>query len=278
MSDAIAGGSDAWDEGAWRALAAELDAWRGAGRRASVWWRDDDAGGPHPALERLLALAAASGVPLGLAVVPAWLADDVADLVRRTAAPVTVLQHGFAHENHETETAPGRRKVLRAECGAARPAAPVLSEIAEGRARLTAAVGPRALPVFVPPWNRIAPAVLAGLPALGFRALSAFGPRPAVEPAPGLVQVNCHADPIVWREGKRFAGAGATLDRLRAHFAARRQGGADQAEPTGLLTHHRDMDPTFWTFLRELFQRLLEQPAVVFPSLASLARAEPRRG
>lgn len=268
--------SDAWDERAWRALAAELDAWREAGRRASFWWRDDDAGAPHPALERLLALAAETGVPLGLAVVPAWLAADVAGLILGTPAAVTVLQHGFAHENHETATAPGRRKVLRAECGAVRPAATVLGEIAEGRARLAALVGARLLPVFVPPWNRIAPAVVAGLPALGYGALSAFGPRPAAEPAPGLAQVNCHADPIVWREGKRFAGAGVTLDRLRAHLQARREGGAEPSEPTGLLSHHRDMDPAFWTFARELLPRLGEHRAVLFPPLASLARAASR--
>src|SRR3989304_5937775 len=44
----------------------------------------------------------------------------------------------------------------------------VLAEAAAGWEGLRAAVGARALPVFVPPWNRIAPAVLTGLPRLGY--------------------------------------------------------------------------------------------------------------
>jgi hypothetical protein len=85
--------------------------------------------------------------------------------------------------------------------------------------------------------------------------------------------VNCHADPIAWREGKRFAGASATLERLRAHLTARREGHADPSEPTGLLTHHRDMDPLCWAFIEELLGRLRAHPAVTFPPLPSLLAA-----
>ncbi|MCI0372506.1 MAG: polysaccharide deacetylase family protein [candidate division NC10 bacterium] len=264
-----------WDEPAWQAFAAELDAWVSQGRQASLWWRDDDAGQPGPAFDRLLSFAADVALPLGLAVVPAWLAPEVAERIRAAPGPLVVLQHGFAHANHETEIQPGAPKLRPAECGSARPPQAVLEELAEGGARLQAAFGSRFLPVFVPPWNRIARAVFAGLPRLGYRALSAFGPRAVAEPVPGLLQVNCHADPIVWREGKRFAGASATLERLRAHLAARREGQADPSEPTGLLTHHRDMDPMFWAFLEELLGRLRSHPAVAFPPLPSLLDAQP---
>ncbi len=263
--------SSAWDEPAWQAFTLELDAWLGEGRRATIWWRDDDAGRPHPALERLLSLATDLSLPLGLAVVPAWLTAEVADAVKASPASVTVLQHGFAHANHETEIQPGERKVRPAECGAARAVEVVLEELAEGEARLRTIFGGRFLPVLVPPWNRSAPAVVAHLPRLGYRGLSAFGPRPAPEPAPGLIQINCHADPIVWREGKRFAGASATIERLRAHLAARREGLVDGAEPTGLLTHHRDMEPPFWTFLEEFLRRLRAHRAAIFPPIQALA-------
>jgi len=265
--------STAWDEPAWQAFATELDAWVSQGRQASFWWRDDDAGRPGPAFDRLLSLAADLALPLGLAVVPAWLTPEVAEAIRAAPEPVVVLQHGFAHANHETESQPGERKVRPAECGTARPAQAVLEELAEGRTRLKAALGSRFLPVLVPPWNRVAPAVLAGLPRLGYRALSAFGPRAVAEPVPGLLQVNCHADPIVWREDKRFAGASATLERLWAHLAARREGQADASEPTGLLTHHRDMDALCWAFLEELLGRLRSHPAASFPPLPSLLAA-----
>jgi hypothetical protein len=265
----------AWDEPAWKAFAAELDAWESRGRQAAFWWRDDDAGPAAPALGRLLALAADLALPLGVAVVPAWLTPEVAAAVHAASGQVVVFQHGFAHLNHETANPSGERKVRPAECGPARPAPAVLEEVAKGRAALTAAFGSRFLPVLVPPWNRIGPAVLAGLPGAGYRAISAFGPRAGAEPVPGLLQVNCHADPIAWRGGKRFAGASATLERLRTHLSARRERQADPAEPTGLLTHHRDMDPLCWAFIEQLLGRLRAHPAVTFPPLPSLLAARP---
>ncbi|HEX2018023.1 MAG TPA: hypothetical protein VGO17_03705, partial [Aurantimonas sp.] len=51
-------------------LLAELDGWAGAGRRLDVWWRDDDAARPSPALDRLTAAAADRSLPLALAVIP----------------------------------------------------------------------------------------------------------------------------------------------------------------------------------------------------------------
>lgn len=262
--------TEAWDEAAWRALADELGRWPDTGRRAAFWWRDDDAGAPHPAFDRLLAVARTTGVPLGVAVVPAWLDPEVADQLRTAPPAVAVLQHGAAHANHELQAPPGERKVRPAECGAARPPAVVLAELVEAGQRLRAAVGPRAWPVLVPPWNRIASALVARLFEAGYRGLSAFGPRAGPEAAPGLVHVNCHADPIAWRQAKRFVGAAATLERLRRHLVDRREGRADPAEPTGLLTHHRDMSPAFWAFLEELLQRLPAHPAARLPSLAAL--------
>lgn len=271
VADAV---SSAWAEPAWQALAAELDAWLGQGRQATFWWRDDDAGRPDPALKCLLSVARAAALPLGVAVVPAWLTAEVTDWLRSAPDPVVVLQHGFAHTNHEREIQPGERKVRPAEYGVSRPAGVAFQEMAEGATRLRERFGNRFLPVFVPPWNRIAPAVVVGLPSLGYRGLSTFGPRVTAEPTPGILQVNCHADPILWREGKRFAGAVATLDRIRAHLAARRVGQVDPSEPTGLLTHHRETDPAGWEFLEEFLARLRAHPAVTFPPLASLLMAE----
>ncbi|MGH7318106.1 MAG: polysaccharide deacetylase family protein [Candidatus Rokuibacteriota bacterium] len=266
--------SEAWDESAWHALAGELDTWRAEGRVASFWWRDDDAGPPDPALGRLLDLAARVGLPLGLAVVPAWLTTDASARILAAPDAVVVLQHGFAHANHESQIPAGERKVRPAECGAARPLAVVLAEMHAGRERLGLALANRLLPVFVPPWNRIAPAVLRALPGLGYGAVSTFGPRITVEPVPGLQQLNCHADPIAWREAKRFLGSEATLERLRGHLVDRREGRADAREPTGLLTHHRDMTPTLWVFLTTLLERLRAHPGVTFPLLRAVFSPE----
>ena len=79
----------------WRDLASELDSWRQARRDATLWWRDDDAVEPTPALERLLSLAADGAAPLALAVIPARASRALADRLAGEGPGVTVLQHGF---------------------------------------------------------------------------------------------------------------------------------------------------------------------------------------
>ena len=133
----------------WAALEQEVDAWREAGREVTLWWRDDDAAEPSLALSRLLRLRP-PGCPLGLAVIPA---AAKATLAGELTGAVDVLVHGFAHANH---AAPGARK---SEYPAGR-AAP--DELREGRERLDELFGDRALPVFVPPWNRMGEDAAAG--------------------------------------------------------------------------------------------------------------------
>jgi hypothetical protein len=260
------------DARAWAGLAAELDRWQRAGRVARLWWRDDDAGPGGPALDQLLALAARTGVPLALAVVPAWLDPPGAATIAAASPGVVVLQHGFAHVNHEPAPAAGAR-VRKAELGAGRAAEAALADLDAGAARLGRHLGPRVRPVLVPPWNRIAPALVAALPAAGYRALSTFGPRAAAPAAPGLLTLNCHVDPIRWREDRRFAGAEATLEALAAQLALRRTGAIDDGEPIGLLTHHRDLEPAGWAWLADLLPRLRGHPAAAFPALDVLLGA-----
>ena len=156
--------TDAWDEPAWERLRAELDRW--APGTATVWWRDDDAGGASAAFDRLLTLAATHPVPLALAVVPAWLDEAVAAQIRAAPAGVRVLQHGYAHQNHEPPGA-DRARGKPAELGSARPPAVALTELAAGWARLSTFLPLRLRPALVPPWNRIAPAIRDALPGAG---------------------------------------------------------------------------------------------------------------
>ena len=53
----------------------ELEAWAAAGKRATLWWRDDDAAEDSPALEKLLTLAEKEAVALVIAVIPAALRE-----------------------------------------------------------------------------------------------------------------------------------------------------------------------------------------------------------
>ncbi len=259
--------TDAWDGAAWERLTAELDRWPPRG--ATVWWRDDDAGAAGPAFDRLLALAAAHVAPLALAVVPAWLEETVAAAIHEGPARLRVVQHGYAHRNHEPPSPDGTRG-RSAELGAARPLDAALAELAAGWARLSTLVPTRLRAALVPPWNRIAPAVRDALPGAGYRILSTFGPRAADAAVAGLRMLNTHVDPIQWRAGKRFGGAAWTLEQITTHLAGRRLGRVDPAEPTGLLTHHRDLSPPAWACLDELLGRLHAHQAVAFPPLDSL--------
>ena len=239
----------------WENLAGELDAWAKAGRVATLWWRDDDAAAPSPALDRLLALAETHGLPLALAVIPAAAEDALARRLDKAGPPVTPLQHGYAHQNHARA---GEKKV---ELGAKRPAAAVLDELARGGARMAALFGAGPPAVLVPPWNRIAAELIPELAGLGFTGLSAYGPRIAARTAPGLTQVNCHVDIMRWRAPRGFLGTAPALGLLIGHLRARRQGAADPAEASGLLTHHLAHDPACWSFLERLLPILTEHPA-----------------
>ena len=258
---------------AWAALDRELDLWRAGDRRATVWWRDDDAVRPGPALDRLLELSGRHRAPLALAVIPAAAEPALAQRLAirpEGEPPVDVLQHGYAHRNHE----PGDRK--KCELGGARPAATLQAELAKGRDRLCALFGTRALPVLVPPWNRIAGDLLPALPGLGFRGLSTYTVRAAAHPVPGLLQVNCHLDPIRWKPERGFLGEAAALGLLCGHLAARREGRADPGEASGVLTHHAFHDEALWQFLDRLLARLSAHPAVRLLTAAAVFDIEQR--
>jgi hypothetical protein len=243
---------------AWQYLFDELDRWPAGG--ASLWWRDDDATAPSARLDRLLGLG---HQPLALAVIPAQAEPTLAE--RLAGSGVDVLQHGFAHANHEPA---GAKK---AELGGARPGEVVLEELVRGRDRLRQLFGRLSLPVLVPPWNRIAAGLAVRLPAHGYGGLSTVKPR--LRRAAGPFQANVHVDVVDWRSGRRFIGAEAALGLTTAHLAARRRGEADPEEPTGLLTHHLVMDEPAFAFTGELLARSAAHGAVqwlaardIFPS------------
>jgi hypothetical protein len=221
---------------AWCDFEAELAAWGAEGRVATLWWRDDDAVAATAALDRLLAITAE--IPLMLAVIPKPLEQSLVSRLDGTA--VYVVQHGFAHVNHRP---PGQKAC---EIGLDRSREAVEAELLAGQEILRSAFGPRWHPWLVPPWNRIDPDLARRVPALGYAGLSTFAPRR------NPFQVNAHVDPIAWKDGRRFIGAGKTLSRLTEHLAARRAGFVDAAEPTGFLTHHLSHDAELWGFLSDL--------------------------
>jgi hypothetical protein len=225
-------------------LRAALDRAAENGRTVDLWWRDDDALSATPALDRLLALA--DGAPLLIAAIPGGADPSLAR--RLVAAPgVSVAVHGLSHADHAP---PGEKA---AEFGAHRPLSVLHREATEAlrRARERLPAG-QLLPVFVPPWNRIAPDLARDLPLLGYTGLSAAG-GPAV---PGLTRADCTLDVIDWRGTRSLREPARLLAILAAHAET------EDENPLGLLTHHLAHDEAVWDFLGKLVPLLKAHPAV----------------
>jgi hypothetical protein len=239
----------------WSDLDRELGRWADQGLTATLWWRDDDAAALCPEIERLVELAASMRVPLHLAAIPLTLTEPLIEALK-DQTNVRVLQHGYAHIDH----APKGEGSW--ELGGHRPRDRILDELALGFSRLSRSFGRRFLPVLVPPWTRIEPSLIVHLPRVGLQGLSMEGARPSRFAAPGVLALNAHCDPIKWKGGARFTGTEKALDEVLRHLRARREGGADAAEPTGLCTHHLAHDGGTWEFVETLVARTVAHRTV----------------
>lgn len=241
----------------WSPVLAEQALWRAAGLVLPVWWRDDDAVAPNAALETLIGVSDAVGLPVHLAVIPKFATKGLAARVAGAGCLIPVV-HGWAHLNHEPA---GRKK---AEFGSTRASQDALRDASQGLTRLTDLFGAGMPRMFVPPWNRIAPEVVAGLALLGFDAVSTYGPRGAQMPEPGLTQINTHLDPIDWKGSRGLSDPTGLVLRLAGLMADRRCGLADNLEPLGLLTHHLVHDAEVWDFTGQVLRVLLAGPSRIY--------------
>ncbi|MGF7163107.1 hypothetical protein FHS85_004765 [Rhodoligotrophos appendicifer] len=224
-------------------LTEELERWDAAGLRPQFWLRDDDAVRDTPELRRLVDACRPSAVPLSLAVIPNGAEQCLQNAFEDVFGPqISLLVHGFAHENHEPEG------IKKCELGPSRPLATVAGEVALGKARLEQLFGARVLPVLVPPWNRMRPDLAPLLSELGFVGLSTFGAQ--CFGAGGLVEVNTHVDLMDWRSRKGKT-ADAVAEEIAQLLATRRIGSA--RGPVGVLAHHLVHDDAAWEALAAVF-------------------------
>lgn len=242
----------------WGDLAAEFDCWREAGSIAPLWWRDDDASRPTRQFETLLRFA--DGIPLAIAAIPALAEAALADFLEPMPS-IAVVAHGWRHENH---AASGKKS----EYPPGRPAAEVTAEIGAGRERLARLFGDRALPVFVPPWNRFDAEYVPLLAENGIVGLSGMASRGPPAPA-GIAAADVHIDLCAWRSGRKFIGEAAALGHLVAGLKAMRAGTL-AAPAIGILTHHAVMDDGTAAFLGRLNAAVADHPAVRWASLGEL--------
>jgi peptidoglycan/xylan/chitin deacetylase (PgdA/CDA1 family) len=226
------------NEADWTPLRAELERWAQAARRPCFWIRDDDAVEPTQALDRLVRLANHFDIPLVVAAIPARATRALA--ARLATEPlVSVAVHGWSHENH----APSGKKQ---ELGLHRGQEIVLRDLQRGLDQTGGLFGEQAIPLLVPPWNRIDAALLPALPGLGYRALSVYGPA---KPAP-LPMINSTVDIIDWHGTRGCLPVRHLVETIVAQLRA----GFTSGDRIGVLTHHLVHDEDAWMFLKTLFE------------------------
>jgi peptidoglycan/xylan/chitin deacetylase (PgdA/CDA1 family) len=269
----------------WRDVRRELDRWADQGLKARFWIRDDDACELSAQLSRLQALAHTYNVNIGLAVIPGSVRSDFIPWLLAANRAFFPMCHGWNHANYGR---PGKPE----EFGNGRPLAAVRRDAEQAYEVFSGHFGATNV-VFVPPFGRIAPALIEDLPRIGFTALST-GPRrsermmlrldlrlpwtPAIRiPRPsGIPRFDIHVDVIDWTR-RTARDRDAIAAELLANLRLRRRGMLPSSHPIGLLTHHLAHDEAIWRSCHELLDALCGHEAVEPLDADRLFRTAPQR-
>ncbi len=212
----------------------------------SIFFRADGVGAAGQAFEAVCRLFRHHGVPLALAVVPAWLSPARQKRLFSTAPLDEELwgwhQHGWRHVNWQDS---GRTS----EFGANRPPERQHADILQGRQKMEAHFGQHFVPIFTPPWNRFSPATVKALQALEFKGISTAGELPPGVKLPWdlcnfAVSINLHT-----REDKDPA---RDFTRLLEELCSL----AGKSECVGIGINHQRMTPFAFQFLHCLLYNL----------------------
>lgn len=248
----------------WREdLALALDRVPG-NHQTEVFFRADDIGAGGRAFETLCRFFRKHDVPLGMAVVPAWLSEVRRDLLFRSAPLEEDLwdwhQHGWRHVNWQ-------RSGKKSEFSDQRPIEKQWRDIHQGRQKMEQVFGSRFLEVFTPPWNRLSISTIKILQQLQFKGVSLAGPLPRgaklTSPLKNLrVQIDLHTRKAVDGE----ADYAALLEEITSYLARK--------EPVGIMIHHQRMTPFAFEFLDELLGSFKMSERIKVSSLRGILEKE----
>ncbi len=237
------------------ACLAQADATGPAAR--TVYFRADDVAVPGTRFDQLAALFRRHGVPLGLAVVPAWLTPARWQALGRATAADQDLwcwhQHGWRHANHEVR---GKKQ----EFGPSRTPEALAGDLARGRRKLEALMGRAFQPIFTPPWNRCSANTLALLAEMGYKAVSrSRGSQPPAPP--GLADLAMDVDLHTGRAASAAQGWGRLTAALTTGLSR---------PLCGIMIHHQRMTPAAFVFLDRLLAMLRRRARIRFADLRDL--------
>jgi hypothetical protein len=210
-----------------------------------IWWRDDDAIEPTPALEQLSEISVKTGVPIHLATIPKTARDTLVPFIRERSHMVPCV-HGWSHVN----TAPASLK--KSEFGVPRDTAE--RDLKRALERIKQLFQNDCLALFVPPWNRMDTSFQSVLSNLDYNGFSTYGPRLESTTLP---QINTHIDPIFWRGHRGLVDPENLIAQAVEILDARCNGAQDATEPFGLLTHHLVHVPEVWEFSENFMTEML---------------------
>jgi hypothetical protein len=223
---------------------------RDAGLPAEFWWRDDDLVGKNEKFRRLGLLSQATGIVPLVSVIPAGADRELGDLPVQFPQ-IVFCQHGYSHQNHEQAGAP------KSEFGTARGAAAVRADIVAGREKMDAIFGRTHAAVFVPPWNRFPPEYSAILAEERFSGFSGYRGEASLEGHGALRCVDVDIDVLNWEGRPSVLDPATIVARLTDILGS---GEPTRARPIGILTHHRVIEPPFWSSIEAVFTLIAATP------------------
>ena len=224
----------------------------------SLFFRADDAAAPGKQFSRLMGLFSTYGVPLSLAVVPAWLTPQrwqyLKGFEKKNPSRWCWHQHGWRHANHEAE---GKKQ----EFSDARTVSEIKQDLERGKNRLEQLMQDKFYPVFTPPWNRCGSLTLQLLKELGYAAVSrSRGSKPPSPP--GLPDFCINVDLHTRREKNPVVDWENLLAELYRALAS---------NYCGIMIHHRMMNAAALDFLELLLRALKKNPILQLIHFKDLA-------
>ncbi len=270
--------ADPWN-GVWR----ELDLWADLGLRARFWLRDDDAVEMTASLMRLHELGSRHNINIGLAVIPGKIRPNLLKALSESRKVFYPMCHGWTHANYGP---PGEPE----EFGSRRPFSALWSDAKLAYQTFSRYFGENSV-IFVPPYNRIAPALVRALPQIGFAAVSVWPgfleramshldshlpwiPAMAVPPNLAIPRLDVHIDVIDWKRRTARDMPSVAADVVR-QLRLRRRGFLPSDYPIGFLTHHLVHDEAVWRLCHDLLRLVGTHSTVDLLGADSLLASDP---